>query len=84
MRENVLTGLYKYAGIRDIRAAKMSLDTTSIQEQKPRIPNQQNNFIQINGATITQEQIRQLPQELQVKIFAVLQSVNSGLINSSH
>lgn len=82
MRENVLARLYKYASNGDTRAAKVFLDTTSIQEQKPRIQNQQNNFIQINGATITQEQIRQLPQEQQTKLFEVLQSVNSRIIKT--
>jgi hypothetical protein len=81
MRENVLARLYKYASNGDTKAAKIFLDTTSIIEQKPKIQKQQNNFIQINGATITQEQIRQLPQEQQVKLFEVLQSASKGLIS---
>jgi hypothetical protein len=38
------------------------------------------NFIQINGTAITQEQIKQLPQEQQVKLFEVLKLADSRLV----
>jgi hypothetical protein len=80
MRENVLARLYKFASTGDTKAAKIFLDNTSMVEPKRSIQNQQNNFIQINGATITQEQIKLLPVDQQARLFEMLQSVSSTLV----
>jgi hypothetical protein len=37
-------------------------------------------FIKVNWVTITQEQIRQLPEVQGAKLFKVLQSIGSGLL----
>ena len=78
MRENVLARLYKFASTGDTKAAKIFLYNTSMVEPKRSIQNQQNNFIQINGATITQEQIKLLPVDQQAKLFEMMQSVSSN------
>jgi hypothetical protein len=46
-----------------MRAAKVFLDATANQQPAMKIENQQNNFVQINNLTITEEQINKLPED---------------------
>ncbi len=61
MRERVLASAFNYSLEGDMRAAKVFLDATNQFTQPPAITNQQNNYIQINGTVITQEEIKKLP-----------------------
>lgn len=74
MREKVLARAFHYALNGDMKAAKIFLEATT--DQQPVVKNQQNNFIQINGHTITQEQLSQLPQGQQKKIERILQAIS--------
>jgi len=71
MREKLLGKVYKCAHAGDMRAAKIFLDATAIKEPS-RVHNQQNNFIQINGVTITEEQLKLLPENQINKILRVI------------
>jgi hypothetical protein len=80
MLENVHARLYKYPSLGHTKAFKTFLDNPGKVEKKRSIRNQHNNFKLINGATITQEQIKQLPEAQRTKLFEVLQSVSTGLL----
>jgi hypothetical protein len=58
-----------------MKAAKIFLEASAPVEPRQKIKNQQNNIIQINGITITEEQIRQLPQEQQNILMELLNSI---------
>ena len=67
LREKLMAKIYSFAYDGNMRAAKIFMDVTS---DKPllSIQNQQNNYIQINGLVITQEQIKSLPADKLQKI----------------
>lgn len=79
LRENVLATVYKYAQSGDVRAARVFLEATDSPPETLKIKNQQNNFIQFNGLTVTQEQLKDLPpgklNQLQ-NIFSLLNKPN--------
>ena len=56
-----------------MRAAKIFMDCTSVDTQQ--VKNQQNNFIQINGVTITAEQLKTLPKEKQIQVKEIIRLV---------
>jgi hypothetical protein len=75
MREALLARVYKLAVDHDdTRATKLFLEATAQMEQPANvnIRNQQNNFIQINGLSITQQQLEQLPVEKQQQLKDIL------------
>jgi len=66
LREKLLTRIYSYAYDGNMKAAKIFMDATTDATSHLTINNQENNFIQINGLTITQESIKNLsPEKLQ-------------------
>jgi hexokinase len=79
LREALMSKVYEAAYYGDMKAARIFLEASAPTEPRQKIKNQQNNFIQINGATITQEQIKLLPVDQQAKLFDMLQSVSSKL-----
>lgn len=79
MREKMLSVCYQY-GIRgDMKAAKLFLEATAEKPRQSCHKAEQNNFIQINGYTITPEQLLLLPQEKQRQIQDILGLLNSPL-----
>lgn len=74
MREKVLANVFCQAEGGDIRAAKVFLDATENVLPNVSIRNQ-NNFIQINGIVISQEQIKELPESEQVRLAKLLSRV---------
>jgi hypothetical protein len=79
IHENVLATHYRFSSNGDTKAAKIFLDNNSTREQKQNIRNPQNNFIQINRVTITQEQLQAFTTSATAKAFDVLKSVRIGL-----
>ena len=75
MREGLLAKIYAMACRGDIKAAKLFIEATSQLKSPTMIKHQQNNFIQVNGTVITEEQLKQLPEEQQVKLNEVLSLV---------
>lgn len=75
LREKLLTKVYDYAYYGNMRAAKIFMDATADTEGSGRVQNQQNNFIQINGTTITREQLSQLPIEKQRQVKEIIELV---------
>jgi L-arabinose isomerase len=61
MRERLLSHCYKFAINGDMKAARLFFEATSDKRPETSIKNQQNNFVQINNLTITEEQINKLP-----------------------
>ena len=83
MRERVLAAAFKYASSHgDMRAAKVFLDATANQQPAMKIENQQNNFVQINGITITQDQLSQLPEEKQLELQHIIGSLPQTVKNN--
>ena len=73
MRERVLATAFKYASSHgDMRAAKVFLDATANQQPAMKIENQQNNFVQINNVTITEDQINKLPEDKRKQMKEIL------------
>jgi len=60
LREKLLTKIYSYAYDGNMRAAKIFMDATG-DRPSLRVENQQNNYIQVNGIVITEEQVKSLP-----------------------
>lgn len=73
LREKLLTKIYSFAYDGNMRAAKIFMDCTSVDTQQ--VKNQQNNFIQINGVTITAEQLKTLPKEKQIQVKEIIRLV---------
>lgn len=72
MRERLLSWCYKLGVSGDMKAARLFLETASPKKPDTTINNQQNNFIQFNNLTITNEQINQLPQDKQQQMKDIL------------
>jgi hypothetical protein len=71
LRWNVMGKVYEKAAYDgDMKAARVFLEFT---EPTTTVQNQQNNFIQINGVSISKERLHQLPQEQQRQITDCLQ-----------
>jgi hypothetical protein len=79
MRERVVASVFKSAVCGDAKAARVFLDATNQFTEQPKIQNQQNNFIQINGLTITQEELKQLPAGKLTQLQKILSAVNKPL-----
>lgn len=79
MRERVLAKVFKLCLEGDVKAAKVFLMATEHME-KPvtQIRNQQNNFIQFNGTTISGEQLAQLPLDRQQQIQDIISMVTKN------
>jgi hypothetical protein len=76
LRERIMAKVYNYAIGGDVRACKLFLDATDSSVISPvSIKNQQNNFIQINGTNVTEEQIKLLPEKQQRQLHKILQPV---------
>jgi hypothetical protein len=75
LREKLLSKIYSFAYDGNMRAAKIFIDAT---DDKPlaAIKNQQNNYIQLNGLIITEEQIKNLPPDKLKKIQQILLPIN--------
>ncbi len=81
MREKMISIVYQY-GIRgDMKAARLFMECTADRKEKTYNRNEQNNFIQINGYTITAEQLKQLPEEKQIQIQNILGLINREVNN---
>jgi hypothetical protein len=72
LREALLAKVYDAAYYGDMKAARIFLEASAPAEPRHKIKNQQNNFIQINGTTITEEQIRLLPPDQQNTLLEIL------------
>ena len=57
-----------------MRAAKIFMDCTS-GDEPAKVNNQQNNFIQVNGITVTEQQLQKLPFRKQRQIKEILELV---------
>ena len=67
LREKLLGRIYSFAYDGNMRAAKIFVDATD--ERPPlTVHNQQNNYIQVNGIVITEEQVKSLPIDKLEKI----------------
>ncbi|MDI1355362.1 MAG: hypothetical protein PSX36_10610 [bacterium] len=71
--EKVLTKVFQFAVKGDIRACRLYLECMGKIGGQSNISNTQNNYIQINGLTISQEQIQQLPNEKQKTIRDIIE-----------
>lgn len=76
MRENILSRLYSFATQGDTKAAKIFLDATAFTAEAPKIQNQ-NNYLQVNALTITQEQISQLPAPERDTFFEIIKKFST-------
>ncbi|MBK7560894.1 MAG: hypothetical protein IPI68_05100 [Chitinophagaceae bacterium] len=64
LREKLLAKVYNYAYDGNMRAAKIFIDATnSPMVNISTIHNQQNNFIQVNGLVITEDQVKRLSED---------------------
>jgi predicted transcriptional regulator len=81
MKARILARLFNYAGRGDTKAARLFLEATGglSNSQPSSIRNQQNNLIQINGATITREQFMLLPPEDQTKLQTIISTVQQKI-----
>ena len=78
LREKLITKVYGFAYDGNMRAAKIFMDATAnLNDPGTKIQNQQNNFIQINGITVTEQQIQKLPMEKQMQVKEILLLVGS-------
>jgi hypothetical protein len=75
MRERILAAAFKEARNGDMRAAKLFLDATANQAPSMHVKNQQNNFIQINGMEITEQQVNELPEDQRLQLQTILSLV---------
>lgn len=82
MREKMISMCYQYGIKGDMKAARLFMECTGERKEKTCNRNEQNNFIQVNGYTITTEQLKQLPEEKQIQINDILRSLNSPTINN--
>jgi hypothetical protein len=76
LRETMIAKVYSLGIDGDMRAAKIFMDSTEPKEPRENIKNQQNNFIQINGMTISQKQLSQLPEEKQQQLAGILSLIS--------
>ena len=81
MREKLLAALFSLSLDGDVKAAKVFLQATSPNNEVQSIKNQQNNFIQINGIVITEEQLKELPEEKQIQINEIINLFKSSRKN---
>jgi hypothetical protein len=79
LREAVLANVFALAMDGDTKASKVFLDATNQFTEAPKVKNQQNNFIQINGLTITQETLQQLPAGKITQLQKILSAVNKPI-----
>ena len=63
-----------------MRAAKIFIDATSL-EANNAVQNQQNNFIQINGTVITEQDLKELPEDLLSQLHEILRKKVSRIKN---
>lgn len=63
---------YKFAIDGDMKAARLFFEATSDKRPQTSIQNQQNNFIQVNNLTITEEQINKLPEDKRKQMKHIL------------
>lgn len=75
LREKLLVKMYDKAWDGDVKAAKLFFSVTDPDNSQTKVQNQQNNFIQINGTTISREQLSQLPQDRQKQLLDILSMV---------
>ena len=55
-----------------MKAGRLFFEATSYKRPETSIQNQQNNFVQINNLTITEEQINKLPEDKQKQMKEIL------------
>ncbi len=55
-----------------MKAARLFFEATSDKRSESSIQNQQNNFVQVNNLTITEEQINKLPEDKQKQMKEIL------------
>jgi hypothetical protein len=79
MREKMISMCYQYGINGDMKAARLFLESTTDKRDQTYNKNEQNNFIQINGYTITTEQLRLLPKEKQIQIQEILTLLNGPI-----
>ena len=74
--QKLLAKVYGFAYDGNMRAAKIFMDATNpYPGSNGKVQNQQNNFIQVNGITITAEQLSELPIEKQKQVDEIIQLV---------
>jgi predicted transcriptional regulator len=79
LRESLLSKIYKFATEGNIKAARIFIDATTLMQPGICVKNQQNNFININGFNITQEQFKQLPEEQQTVLYEIIKMIPQAL-----
>lgn len=80
MTSKVLAKVFSFAMEGNISACRLYLETLGVSEiknEKPKI-NNQNNFIQINGLTINQQQIMQLKPEQLIQIENIVNCISKN------
>ena len=81
MTSKVLTKVFSFAMEGNISACRLYLETLGVSEiknEKPQV-NNQNNFIQINGLTINQQQIMQLKPEQLIQIENIVNCISKKI-----
>lgn len=76
LRESLLMKVYSLAHDGDMKAARLFMDTTA-PKQATRIKTQ-NNYVQNNTFTLTEEQLKSLPQKQQAKILELIRGGKSA------
>jgi hypothetical protein len=77
LREKLLTKIYSYAWDGNMRAAKIFMDATGDRPSFT-VQNQQNNYIQVNGIMITEEQLKNLPIDKLEKIREIFSGIKKN------
>lgn len=84
LSDKVLAKVFKFAVNGDMRAAKLFLETvnnTQANRSGNTLIKNQNNYIQINGMVLSQENIKQLNPEQLAQIEAIIQTVSKAAAN---
>jgi hypothetical protein len=76
LREKLLAKIYSFAYDGNMRAAKIFIDATCDRPSLT-VHNQQNNYIQVNGIVITEEQVKSLPIDKLETIKEIFGGINS-------
>jgi hypothetical protein len=75
MTSKILAKLFSFAVQGNVRAAKLYLDAVGNIVQPATIIENQNNYIQINGLTITQELVEKLPPAQLAQLTATMEAL---------
>jgi hypothetical protein len=77
LREKMISMCHQYGIRRDMKAAKPFLEATDDKNKVSINKGQQTNFIQINGYTITADDLKMLLEEKQIQVQDILRLLNT-------